>query len=118
LYVARANYSIAAEKVKGGLYHSLDANGVALAAIQGLYGLVQEKDARIAELEKQVAALEAPNAASRRRLTIWKPAWRRWSSGSAARPPRQVPCPSYGLALSGLLILGVVAYRQREEVGR
>lgn len=37
----------------------LDEGGVALAAIQGLYEIVQEKDAKIADLEARVAALEA-----------------------------------------------------------
>lgn len=36
-----------------------DADGVAFAAIQGLHQMVQEKDARIAELEKRLAGLEA-----------------------------------------------------------
>ena len=35
-----------------------DADGVALAAIQGLYKLVKEKDAKIAELEARLKALE------------------------------------------------------------
>ena len=38
---------------------TLDADGVALAAVQGLYQLVQEKDARIGALEAKNAALEA-----------------------------------------------------------
>jgi hypothetical protein len=38
---------------------TLDASGVALAAIQGLYQMVQEKNARIAELERRLAAIEA-----------------------------------------------------------
>ncbi|MFL7870512.1 MAG: tail fiber domain-containing protein, partial [Anaerolineales bacterium] len=37
---------------------TVDADGVALAAIQGLYQVVREKDARIAVLEKQNAELE------------------------------------------------------------
>lgn len=37
---------------------TLDADGVALAAIQGLYQLVQEQQARIADLEARLAALE------------------------------------------------------------
>ena len=36
----------------------LDARGVALAAIQGLHQVVQDKDARIASLEKTVAELK------------------------------------------------------------
>ena len=37
---------------------TIDADGVALAAIQGLHEIVEEKDARIKELESRVAALE------------------------------------------------------------
>jgi len=36
----------------------VDADGVALAAIQGLNEIVEEKDAEIAALEVRVAALE------------------------------------------------------------
>jgi len=38
---------------------TVDADGVALAAIQGLYELVKEKDAEIAELKERLKALEA-----------------------------------------------------------
>jgi len=38
---------------------TIDADGVALAAIQGLYEIVQEKDARIATLEAQNADLQS-----------------------------------------------------------
>jgi hypothetical protein len=48
--------------------NSLDAQGVALAAIQGLYRLVQEKDARIQGLEAQNQALAAKLADLERRL--------------------------------------------------
>jgi hypothetical protein len=37
---------------------TVDADGVALAAIQALYRLVQEKDAQIAALEARMSALE------------------------------------------------------------
>lgn len=37
---------------------TVDANGVALAAIQGLYELLKEKDARIAQLEARLEKLE------------------------------------------------------------
>lgn len=36
-----------------------DADGVALASIQGLYQILQEKDAQIADLEARLAKLEA-----------------------------------------------------------
>jgi hypothetical protein len=37
---------------------TVDADGVALAAIQGLYGIVQEKDAQIKAQQQQIAALQ------------------------------------------------------------
>ena len=37
---------------------TIDADGIALAAIQGLHELVQEKDCEIAELEMRLARLE------------------------------------------------------------
>jgi hypothetical protein len=37
----------------------VDANGVALAAIQGLYQLVQEQELQLTVLEARLAALEA-----------------------------------------------------------
>lgn len=42
---------------------SMDADGVALAAIQGLYEVVKEKDAQIATQQEQIVALEARLAA-------------------------------------------------------
>jgi Flp pilus assembly pilin Flp len=40
----------------------VDANGVALAAIQGLYQLVQEQELQLTVLEARLAALEAAEA--------------------------------------------------------
>ncbi len=37
---------------------TIDTDGIALAAIQGLYDMVNEKDAKIADLEARLAALE------------------------------------------------------------
>jgi hypothetical protein len=42
---------------------NVDADGVALAAIQGLYELVQDKDAQLASQQQQIAALETRLAA-------------------------------------------------------
>jgi hypothetical protein len=38
---------------------TIDADGVAFAAIQGLYTTVQQKDAQIEQLEERIARLEA-----------------------------------------------------------
>jgi hypothetical protein len=38
--------------------YTVDGNGVALASIQALYQMVQEKDQRIAALESKIAALD------------------------------------------------------------
>ena len=38
---------------------TVDADGIALAAIQGLYGIVKEKDAEIAALKTRLSAIEA-----------------------------------------------------------
>ncbi len=45
----------------------VDADGVAFAALQGLYQVVQEKDAQITALQKQNAAMEARVAALEQR---------------------------------------------------
>jgi hypothetical protein len=47
---------------------TVDADGVALAAIQGLYKVLKEKDAEIAELKKSVRSLERQQLAYDMRL--------------------------------------------------
>lgn len=49
-----------------------DQDGVALASIQGLYQIVPEKDAQIAALQGQNAALEARLAAVEQVLGLTK----------------------------------------------
>ena len=46
---------------------ALDANGVALAAIQGLYQIVQEKETRISGQQQQIATLQAQVSAQQAR---------------------------------------------------
>jgi hypothetical protein len=67
---------------------TVDADGVALAAIQGLYTVVQEKDAQIAALEARVAALE--------------------TGGLAENAPAPAPATNT-LQLLVVLVLGLVA---------
>jgi len=62
-----------------GRIYTVDASGVSLAAIQGLYQIVQQKDAQIAELEARLVHLERAGSAngspaepsSLGGLTIW-----------------------------------------------
>ena len=48
----------------------LDAAGVALAALQGLHGLVQAQDSRLEALERELAALRGETAALRLELAL------------------------------------------------
>lgn len=50
--------------------NTVDADGVALAAIQGLYQLVQAQDAQLRDQQQQIAALEARLAALEERSQI------------------------------------------------
>ena len=73
---------------------SLDSSGVALAAIQGLYGLVQEKDTQIVALEERLDALE-----------------QRASPGAASAGPSSSGLPTTWLLLGGLVV-GALALGQ------
>jgi len=76
---------------------TVDADGVALAAIQGLYQQVLERDARIAALEAENAGRQAQIDDLAARLTALE------GAGSAGRPPR------LGGLLPWLLGAGLVA---------
>jgi len=79
---------------------TVDADGVALAAIQGLYSLAQEQDVRIQTLEARIAALEsgiARSGASGGLLSGLTPGW---------------------LLLCGLLLVGLVVVQRRRAGGR
>jgi hypothetical protein len=97
-----------------GYINTLDADGVALAAIQGLYAQNQDQTGRIAELEgenavlrSQVNALQQKNAGFEARLAALE-------RGGAS------PSPVFGLPvwllLGGLVLTGVVVL-QRRRVG-
>ena len=51
---------------------TIDADGVALAAIQGLYEVVQEKDCEIEELKSQIANLKEQEARLARLEALWE----------------------------------------------
>ena len=79
---------------------SVDADGVALASIQGLYQLVQEKDAKIAALEKQ-------NTDQEKRLDDFEA-----RLASLEKDSGQLPSQSYGFWFGIVsLIVGLVAGR-------
>jgi hypothetical protein len=79
--------------------NTLDADGVALAAIQGLYAQNQELAAQNAELEARLDGLESRLAAL--------------EQGGASRSPAL----STWLLLGGLVAVGVVAQRRRPAGG-
>ena len=84
---------------------TVDADGVALAAIQGLYQIVKEQEAQIGELEARLAELELAGDAS----------------GSAAGP-LSFSGPAVwsffgGLLLSGLVMGGLVMVRRSRPDG-
>lgn len=81
---------------------TVDADGVALAAIQGLYQMVQEKDAQIATLEVQVNTLKQQNATLEARLAAVEQAVGAGNVGTAAGLP--VPRWFFG----GLFLIGLV----------
>lgn len=84
---------------------TVDADGVALAAIQGLYQLLQEKDAQMAAQQQRIDDLEARVAALEQ----------------AAGTPRssQTNLPGGWLVLGGLVVaIGVVVRRQHPGGGQ
>jgi hypothetical protein len=78
----------AAFKVGADDKHSgtVDADGVALAAIQGMYEIIQEKDAQIASLEARVAALEEAKGVQTRLLPFNAPAMWMLAVGAGLPP--------------------------------
>ena len=81
--------------------NTVDADGVSLAAIQGLYGMVLEKDAQIAAMQDRLETLEG--------------------AGVSASPNGSSSVLQSNLwlaVLAGMAMLGVVAwgYRSRKSV--
>jgi hypothetical protein len=81
---------------------TVDADGIALAAIQGLYRLVQEKDAQIATQQKTLTALEA------RVATLEQ------AGGADSLPTgtQSLGMPPAWLLFGGVLLAGVVLRRR------
>jgi hypothetical protein len=95
---------------------SLDADGVALAAIQGLYELVEEKDARIESLESENAAQQTQIDDLEARLAALE-------AGASDRSPGRTSLPRglWAGLLPGagilLLALGLVLQRRKGGAG-
>ena len=101
---------------------TVDADGVALAAIQGLYEIVQEQDrhaadqlAEIGGLQQEVAALQAQNKALDARLSALER--QSVARASTAEAPWELPSGApLGLGLLGVVgMAGLAAARRNGE---
>jgi len=82
---------------------TIDADGVALAAIQGLNQLLEEKEAQIAGLQQEVSDLQAQNQDFEARLAALE--------GKAITQESSLALPM--LAFGGLMLVGVWLRRAR-----
>ncbi|MFQ3683128.1 tail fiber domain-containing protein [Roseiflexus sp.] len=89
---------------------TIDLDGVSLAAIQGLYEVVQEKEAQNAELRARVAQQQTQIDALEARLAALE---RQSGGGSASLSALPVPWS----ALGGLGLLGALAYWRGKRRG-
>lgn len=107
--------------------NSLDADGMALAAIQGLYRRSQEQAARIEALEAEraaqqaeISALEAEASTLRARVDDLEARLAALEQGggvAGASEPGRVSDPAGWLLLPGLLIVAGVLVQQRRSGG-
>ncbi len=88
---------------------TIDADGVALAAIQGLYQVVQEKDAEIASLRSQIAGLKSQVTSQQAEIDDLKArvAAIERASGQAngGESPPLIPAAVLVCALAGCVVL-------------
>jgi hypothetical protein len=94
---------------------TLDADGVALAAIQGLYGLSQDQAARIQALEEENAGLQQRLDDLEARVTALEGG--AGTSGASAGPLSSA-MPAGWLLLGGLVVGGLVVVQRRRAGGR
>jgi hypothetical protein len=85
---------------------TIDADGVALASIQGLYQIVQEKDATIASQQQAIDALKQQNADVEARLSALEARLTSDSTSNVFSDWRVL-----GLVLVGLAVGGIVTRR-------
>jgi len=91
---------------------TLDADGVALTAIQGLYELVQEKDGQIAVLEAEVSTLHQQNTDLEARVAALEQA-----VGASPSSPSNPPGGWWPLFLGGLVVAAGVMIQRRHPGG-
>jgi hypothetical protein len=84
---------------------TVDADGVALAAIQGLYQLVREKDAQLTAQQRQITALEARVTAIEQANQIGSSPTRPISAGTGAK------WLLFGVLCLAGVVLGRIGYR-------
>jgi hypothetical protein len=94
----------------------IDTDGVALAAIQGLYEIVQEQDARIDALEDENASLQEQLDGLEARVAALEGGAAGTNDGSAGSLSSIMPFGS--LLLGGLAIGGLVVVQRRRAGGR
>ena len=102
---------------------TIDADGVALAAIQGLYKTVQEQNTVMLEQNTRISTLEADNTALKVQNTALEAQNRAFeqrlsaleAGGNGAEPARTAP----SVGLVGLMVLGVagVVLTRRLTIG-
>jgi hypothetical protein len=91
---------------------SVDADGVALAAIQGLYEIVQDKDTQINVQQQRIEALENEIAAQRNQMEIVTARLAVIETKNALPSPRTA-LPIDWLTLGGLGLFGILAIQRR-----
>lgn len=90
---------------------TIDSEGVALAAIQGLDQLVEEQNGQIASQQKQIAELQQENAKLEVRLTALENAMK--TNDTVVTAPSE-PMVSNLLLFGGLIIVGLVVGWRRK----
>ena len=93
----------------------IDASGVALAAIQGLYQLSQEQAAHIARLEAERAALQEQVEAQQQRMDELEARLATLERGGTPGIHQSEVLPGIGMTILGL---AVVLVAQRKGGGR
>jgi hypothetical protein len=95
---------------------SVDADGVALAAIQGLYQIVRDKDAQIEAQQQRIKEMDAELAAQRNQLASLEARLSAVEKTMGTRDTRGVPStglPGSWPILGGLCLFGLILADRR-----